>query len=831
MKIQNKLLLSFLSIAAAVVLVGIIGLQNFLTIKSAYYNASQQTLPQLIKLGNLRYYGTRIVYSTSRLALLRYGTHRDPVQTGIDWQNEFIELQDSAIKPLEETLNTYSTLIDQSSTEDKLYLTAIRDAAQFLKTSSDDIITLLNNNDTNIDLTDALNTLENGEHAFEAAIDTQLFYTKQQLKKVNEDVTQTINHAERTLLALGTATFSFAIILGLIIARSLATPLGHLVTSASELGRGRFEARAPESGHDEIGQLAREFNLMANNLALTTISKEHMDNILRSVPGALFVINSCRFIERVNPAAITLLKYREEELLGRRIDEFIGDPAFIRNLLNSLTASPYTQEIETKFINKDGNLLPVAISASLFSDHIHCGGLVLVIQDITERKKAEDHLLYLANYDALTNLPNRSLLLDRIDQALTRAPRQGQQVAVLFCDLDGFKLINDTYGHNMGDHVLKISAQRLSACIRAEDTVARHGGDEFVVILNGLMNQHDACLVAQKIISTISSPFEIRNHQFFIGVSIGISTFPDDSQNAEALLKNADIAMYRVKEQGKNGYQLYSATMNLRAQTRLSLERDLHLALDRDEFLIHYQPRFHVPSGKIIAMESLVRWQHPKKGLIPPERFLTVAEDTGLILPLGKQMLRKACEEYRTWLSAGLSPPRIAVNLSDKEFRNRDLLTTVQSILNETDLQPSDLELELSENIFVHDVQHTLRTLQQLKELGIHLSIDDFGTGHCSLNKLKQIPVQTIKIDRSFINNICENSDDVAISAAIIALASTLNLDIVAEGVETKTQKDLLQHLGCHIMQGYFFTRPLQPEEVRAFLASRIDNGSRTHSL
>ena len=226
MKIQNKLLLSFLSIAAAVVLVGIIGLQNFLTIKSAYYNASQQTLPQLIKLGNLRYYGTRIVYSTSRLALLRYGTHRDPVQTGIDWQNEFIELQDSAIKPLEETLNTYSTLIDQSSPEDKLYLTAIRDAAQFLKTSSDDIITLLNNNDTNIDLTDALNTLENGEHAFEAAIDTQLFYTKQQLKKVNEDVTQTINHAERTLLALGTATFSFAIILGLSIARSLATPSG-----------------------------------------------------------------------------------------------------------------------------------------------------------------------------------------------------------------------------------------------------------------------------------------------------------------------------------------------------------------------------------------------------------------------------------------------------------------------------------------------------------------------------------------------------------------------------------------------------------------------------
>lgn len=831
MKIQNKLLLSFLGVAATVMIVGLIALHNIIIIKDSYYNASQRTLPQLLKLENLRYYGTRIVYSTSRLALLNYGVPHESTQTSEDWQNEFIELQESAIKPLDRSLTTYATLIDQGSQEDKLYLAATRDTAEFLKMSSDTIVKLIKKNGAAINLTEALNTLENGEHAFEAAVDAQLLYTKKQLTKDNNEVDQTIHHAQEILLTSGLLTMVFAFTLGLIIARSLAAPIKQLVTSAAELGRGRFDARAPESGRDEIGQLAREFNLMANNLAVTTVSKEQMNNILRSVPDALVLVNASRFIEWVNPAALALFKYHEEELLGRRIDEFISDPVLIRSMLDSLATSPYVQGIETTFNNKDGDPLPVTISSSLFSDHIHCGGLVLVIQDITERKKAEDHLLHLANYDALTNLPNRSLLLDRIDQALTRAPRHNQLVAILFCDLDGFKHINDTYGHNMGDHLLKIAAQRLTTCIRADDTVARHGGDEFVVILNELASQHDACLVAQKIISILSAPFEIRNHQFFIGASIGISIFPNDGQDAEALLKNADVAMYRVKEQGKNAYQLYSPNMDLRAQTRLSLEKDLHRALDHDEFLIYYQPRIHVPSGNIMAMEALVRWHHPKKGIIPPEKFLAVAEETGLIIPLGEQMLRKICEECQVWLSAGLPIPRIAINLSEKEFRDRNLLATVQNILNETRLPPSILELELKETIFVRDSEHTLHILNQLRETGLHLAIDDFGTGYCSLGKLQHMPIQTIKIDRTFIQNICNSNEDAAVTVAIIAMANTLKLDIVAEGIETKAQRDFLQHLGCQIMQGYYFNPPLEPNEVQTLLAGKRDTGPLVHSL
>ena len=832
MKIQYKLLLSFLCIAATVVVVGLVGLQNILTIKSTYYNASQRTLPQLLRLENLRYYGTRIVYSTSRLALLKYGISHDQSQTSADWQNEFVELQESAVKPLEASLIDYSALIDPSSKEAILYMAATRDAAQFLKTSSDNIITLLRKNDTAIDLTEALDTLEGGEHAFESALDAQLFYTKQELIKDNEDVNKTITNAESMLLAAGIMTFLFAIALGLIIARSLAAPLKQLVISAAELGRGHFDVRAPEWSNDEIGQLSREFNLMANNLATTTVSKEQMNNILRSVPDALIVINACRHIEWINSAATALFNYHEDDLLGRSIDDFITDSTFIRSMLDSLIVSPYAQGMETTFINKEGNLIPVSISSSLFSDHIQCGGLVLVLQDITERKKTEEHLVYLANYDALTNLPNRSLLLDRIDRALTRAPRRSQLVAILFCDLDGFKLINDTYGHNMGDYMLKIAAQRLSTCIRAEDTVARHGGDEFVIILNDLTNQQDACQVAQKIINILAKPFEIRNHQFFIGVSIGITVFPNDGDDAETLLKNADVAMYRVKEHGKNAYQLYSPNMNLRAQTRLSLEKDLHRALENDEFLIHYQPRIHVPSGKITAMEALIRWQHPRKGLIPPEKFLAVAEETSLILPLGKQMMRKACRDYQAWITAGLTVPRIAINLSDKEFKSRDLLTNVKNILSETRLQPSNLELELTEKIFATDVDRTLETLRKLQDMGINLCIDDFGTGYSSLSKLNHTPIQTIKIDRSFVSNTCSDDNDAATISAIIAMADALQLDIVAEGVETKAQMDLLLRLGCHTMQGYYFSQALQPNAVSGLFASDIeDEQPRLHSL
>ncbi len=568
MKIQNKLLLSFLSVAISAVVIGLVAFQNILIIKDAYSNAAQETLPRLLKLENLRYFGTRIVYSTSRLALLHYGAHSDSVQTSDDWINELNELRESAIKPLELSLSTYDSMLSHISQDEKLYLTATRDTAEFLKHSSDEVIKKLQAKSPASELTEALGILENGEHAFEAAVDAQLFYTNRELTKDNDDVDRTIHNAQRILLISEALTLIFSITLGLLIARSLAVPIQRLVTSAAELGRGRFDVRAPEAGSEEIVQLARAFNSMADNLAVITVSKEQMNDMLRSVPDALILIDVSRHITWVNPTALALLKYQEKELLGRHIDNFIAHPDLITSMFASLIKSPYLQGVETTFNVKNGAPLPVSISSSLYCDHTHCGGLILVLQDITERKKVEDHLLYLANYDLLTKLPNRNLLLDRINQALTRASRRNQLVAILFCDLDGFKLINDAYGHSMGDHALQIAAQRLGTCVRAGDTVARHGGDEFVVALNELDGPQAACLVAQKIINALAAPFEIRDQQCVIGVSIGISIAPNDAQNAEVLLRLADIAMYRAKQQGKNDYRLYTPNVELHAQAR-----------------------------------------------------------------------------------------------------------------------------------------------------------------------------------------------------------------------------------------------------------------------
>jgi diguanylate cyclase (GGDEF)-like protein/PAS domain S-box-containing protein len=560
-KIKNRLLFSFLSVAATVVIIGFVALDNISIIKNTYYAASQDTLPRLLKLENLRYYGTRIVYSTARLALLHYGNRHGDLQSSTDWQNELTELQESAIKPLQLSLTTYATLIDRSSQDDKLYLSATRETAEFLIISSGKVIELLKDKSTADDLMEALNILENGDHAFEAAVDAQLLYTKMELANDDEAVKRTIHNALNILVISGVMTLIFAVILGLVIAHSLAAPILQLVTSATEFGRGRFDIRAPESGSDEIKRLARGFNRMADNLAITTVSKAQMNNILRAVPDAIMLIDVGRRIEWVNATALALFEYREQDLIGHHIDEFISDSELFASIFDSLNSAPYVQGVETTFQKKGGDTLPVSISSSPYSDHTQCGGLVLVIQDSTERKKMENHLRHLANFDALTNLPNRSLLLDRIDQALAQAPRHKQQVAILFCDLDGFKLINDSYGHNIGDHTLKIAAQRLTTCVRAGDTVARHGGDEFVVILNELGNAHAACLVAQKIIDALAAPFEIHDQQYFIGISIGISIFPDDGQDATSLLNNADVAMYRVKEQGRNGYQLYAPTI------------------------------------------------------------------------------------------------------------------------------------------------------------------------------------------------------------------------------------------------------------------------------
>jgi diguanylate cyclase (GGDEF)-like protein len=442
--------------------------------------------------------------------------------------------------------------------------------------------------------------------------------------------------------------------------------------------------------------------------------------------------------------------------------------------------------------------------------HWLMGKLVLSRQ---QQERSEQSLAYLATHHPATGLPNRTLLLDRLRQALAYSRRYQLTVAVLQIDLDNFKVVNDSLGHSAGDRLLKAAARRLGKRNRAGDTLAQLGGDDFVLLLPYLAEAQRAAIVAQKLLAVMKRPFSVAGKKLFITASIGITVAPLDGVDAETLLRNADIALYQAKEQGRNTYQFFAQDMNIRTMARLTLETDLRRALEREEFLLHYQPRIDVPTGRITGMEALVRWQHPERGLVPPLEFIPLAEETGLILPLGEWVLRTACAQNRAWQQGGLPALRVSVNLSALQLRQPDLIERIEQILVETGLDPRHLELEITESILMKNVESTLLILARLREAGIALAMDDFGTGYSSLSYLKRFPLDLIKIDYSFVRDLTRDASDAALVRTIIAMASNLNLHSVAEGVETAEQLAFLRRHGCDTVQGFYFSPPVPAEE------------------
>ncbi len=425
------------------------------------------------------------------------------------------------------------------------------------------------------------------------------------------------------------------------------------------------------------------------------------------------------------------------------------------------------------------------------------------------QRRVEDMLRHQASHDSLTGLPNRILFDDRLSLALANANRRGEMLAVVFLDLDRFKTINDTLGHAIGDELLQSAAQRLKSCLRAGDTIARWGGDEFTLLLPQITCVQDAAKIAQKILATLKTPFQLKEHELQITTSIGVALAPYDGEDAETLLKNADTAMYSAKQEGKNNFQLYASSMNTEALEHLVLANSLYKALNRDEFVLHYQPQVDVKTGQIIGMEALIRWQHPDLGLLPPNQFVPLAEQTGLIDSIGEWVLETACAQNRAWQLAGLPPVRIAVNLSARQFQQRDFVKTIVGVLAQTGLDPRYLELEITESVAMQDVDFTISVLQAWQEMGIQISLDDFGTGYSSLATLQQFPLDILKIDQVFINNSTTNAKGAAVVKAIVALGHGLNLKVVAEGVETAEQLEFLRAIKCDGIQGYFFSRPI----------------------
>jgi len=525
-------------------------------------------------------------------------------------------------------------------------------------------------------------------------------------------------------------------------------------------------------------------------------------------------------IVSVNPAFTLITGYTAAEALGQNPRILKSDrhtPEFYKAMWSDIIKKgQWSGEIWNR--RKSGEPYPEWLSISAIKDRGRTTHYVAVFHDISEMKRKEDKILHQASHDALTNLPNRLLLSDLLEKAISHAARAGHKLGVICFDLDNFKNINDTLGHAMGDELLKAAAVRISGMLRPEDTVARPGGDEFMVMLGELDDERDAVLVAERILDSFRRPFPVDGRELVLTASVGISIFPEDGDTPDALIKNADLAMYRAKEQGKNAYQLFTPQMNEAVTRRLNLEAGLRRALDRGEFLVHYQPRLSFLDMRTVGMEALVRWQREPGRLVPPMDFIPLAEETGLIVPLGEFVLETACARTVAINAAmGLSL-KVSVNLSARQFADTNLPELVDRILGRTGLAPECLEVEVTETVLMQNIATAANMLGQLAEMGVAASIDDFGTGYSSLYYLKKMPLKAIKIDRSFIRDIPRDPSDIAITTTIISMCRGLDLAVVAEGVETQEQFNFLLGLRCDECQGYLVSRPLPAPDFEAFL-------------
>lgn len=526
-------------------------------------------------------------------------------------------------------------------------------------------------------------------------------------------------------------------------------------------------------------------------------------------------------ILKMNPTAERLTGYAEALLLDKPIKSLlVEDEADLIQPYLEQAMRGESCNFDVAFRHQSGYLtevnittVPIVIDSEIF-------GAYALIRDMTERKKTENEINYLAYHDPLTDLPNRRLFEQRVNLAITEAKAdKSRMLVVMFLDMDRFKVINDSLGHAFGDYLLQHISARLQQSVQDQETVARMGGDEFTVLLPNTTYEQ-AELTASRMIKAIEEPFTIKGHEIYITTSIGMAAYPRDGLDSITLMKHADTAMYSAKDKGKNNYKFYIPTMNEEVLQRLYLENELHKALERGEFLLHYQPQIHIESKRMIGVEALLRWKHPEKGLLMPSDFIPLAEETGLIVPIGEWVLRKACLQNKAWQEEGLTPIRMSVNLSSRQFWKRDIVRTVARVLEETGLEPGYLELEITESMTM-DVDWAIHTLQQLKDLGVQIAIDDFGTGYSSLSYLKKFPLDRLKIDQSFIRDLFLNSNDKAVVSTIIAMAHNLNLNVVAEGVETENEMDILKQFSCDEYQGFLFSQPVEGEVIRGFFSER----------
>ncbi|SDN42906.1 PAS domain S-box-containing protein/diguanylate cyclase (GGDEF) domain-containing protein [Paenibacillus sp. yr247] len=525
-------------------------------------------------------------------------------------------------------------------------------------------------------------------------------------------------------------------------------------------------------------------------------------------------------VTAINPATEKITGYSANQLVGTsctHLMSVIPRSTYLKPFL--LAKKGISSGFEISITHKRGYPVDLQIRFVPIIVDSQVVGVFAIGKDITEHKQAEETINHMAYHDALTDLPNRRMFIDHLTKGLGQAERGSHKLAVLFLDLNRFKYINDSLGHAFGDTLLQTIAKRLLNCVGQHGTIARMGGDEFTILLPVLKQESFILFIVKEIIEAINRPILIEGHECSVTTSIGISIFPNDGPDAQTLMMNADAAMYRAKESHRNQFEFFTPIMSIQASERLTIEQELRKALERGELLLMYQPQLQFETDQITGVEALVRWMHPKRGLVSPADFIPLAEETGIIIPLGEWVLRTACRQNKAWQDAGFPPMRVAVNLSAYQFKQTNIVQIVADILKETGLHPAYLELEITESVAMQNAEQVIVTLEELKRLGIQVSIDDFGTGYSSLSYLRNFPIDRLKIDRSFVNDITSVQGESTIAASIIAMAQSLSLEVIAEGVETEVQFEFLKNKGCNEMQGYFFSKPLLAEDLTERLA------------
>ncbi|MRR51630.1 MAG: EAL domain-containing protein [Rhodocyclaceae bacterium] len=634
---------------------------------------------------------------------------------------------------------------------------------------------------------------------------------------------------ERMLLTFGAfvgTIFIFGVIVSWQFRKTILLPIDGLADVIRRIKAGDGAQRAEVHAEDEIGVVCGAFNRLldqqeADRDEIEAAADRFRATFDQAAVGIVHVALDGRWM-RINGKFRDIVGYGADELTEGALRDITHpeDRDIDQELQHRLLGGRIgTYSVEKRLQRKDGSLVWVNLTVSLVRDtRGEPEYFIKVFEDISARKAAEQEIEFLAYHDVLTSLPNRMLVKDRLDQAAAYADRSGAKVALLYLDLDNFKTINDSLGHPVGDALLKAVAQRLLSCVRDTDTVSRQGGDEFLIVLSGVVDADGITAVADKLLEKLADSFSIEGHDLSTSVSVGIAMYPDDAREFDVLLKKADTALYRAKEAGRNTYRFFTEQMNVEASEYLRIRNGLRRALDNQEFVLHYQPQIELASGRVVGVEALVRWQHPELGLVPPGRFIPVAEDSGLIVEIGAWVIAEACRQGQFWRRNITEDMVVAVNLSAVQFKRGNLERTVLEALRDTNLTPEGLELELTESILIQDTESVLATVRRLKALGIKLSIDDFGTGYSSLAYLRNFNVDKLKIDQSFVRDLAKGTDSGPIVKAIIQLAHSLNLKTIAEGVEDAVVLEKLRQQGCDEIQGYYYARPMPAADMTRYL-------------